>query len=739
MMQGATSAPPNGASFNEATIRTATATPTPESQQVHPPTQYPEEFQTFLSSYGWYPEAVEALDAIGPSNTENSEDRTPTPPAGNTTSFLTNARHVQMGDLRYIDASKHVTLNAKPGTHSIDGTFKLILSYPQHLIQVRCLLNLGWELLLSNTAPNALHNSSARYDAPKCDEDTRVEVISEVMNWMQDEESPQRLLCMTGAAGAGKSALQQSIAELCENNGILGATFFFSTADSTRNTAATVIPTIAYQLGRRNPALRSLIKAAVEHDPLIFSESLQTQMHSLIVAPMVQLRKRRDFGTLPYAILIDGLDECTLEKQQVELLAIINHYVVNGDLPFRVFIASRPEWNIRTALEPGGYLHEAAYHIQLSDQYDASADIRRYLWRKLMDIGSRIRRAGGQPSWPSKEDVEKLVEAASGQFIYAATVVKYVSDRRGRVQTPRQGRFETLDLLYTNILSAAKQAYEELDTNVGRDLVLLLRAHYVNYVGGVGRERFSTDDFDELVGLEANGHEILVSDLHSLLQFSKSPLLGFNSLEFYHRSFQEFLDSADRSKDLFVPYSRIFSFVAKCCLRRVDQVSLDSLPKGPKIKKKEQSHSLTITVSAAWALHSSLLKASTIEHDFLAEFVRNDGLEKLDKLLTLRYAMDEEHNVGYDAEVIDELELTSGIFLWFKSQQPDLAAVVEPYYTKWTEKEELGKQALSRSTRNGKSKTWSRKEGTIRSFSWLAGTFSSAHMSALTGAKTVKG
>ncbi|RXW20114.1 hypothetical protein EST38_g5741 [Candolleomyces aberdarensis] len=706
---GTTSSPPGGATLNEAT--TTTATPTPESQQVIPPTQYPEEFQTFLSSYGWHPEAVKALDAIGPSasNTGSGQDRTPTPtptpPDGNTTSFLTNARHVQMGDLRYIDASKHVTLNAKPSTHSIDG----------------------WELLLSNTAPNALHNSSARYDAPKCDEDTRVEVISEVMNWMQDRESPQRLLCMTGAAGAGKSALQQSIAELCETNGILGATFFFSTADPTRHTAATVIPTIAYQLGRRNPVLRSLIKAAVEHDPLIFSESLQTQMHSLIVAPIGELRKRRDFGTLPYAILIDGLDECTLEKQQVELLGIINHYVVNGDLPFRVFIASRPEWNIRTALEPGGYLHEAAYHIQLSDQYDASADIRRYLWRRLVDIGSRIRRAGGQPSWPSKEDVEKLVEAASGQFIYAATVVKYVSDRRGspvdRLQiiitwTPQQSSnpkarpFETLDLLYTNILSAAKQAYEELDTNVGRDLVLLLRAHYVNYVGGVGRERFSTDDFDELVGLEANGHEILVSDLHSLLQFSKSSLPGFHSLDFYHRSFQEFLDSADRSKDLFVPYSRIFSFVAKCCLRRVDQVSLDSVPKGPKIKKKQQSPSLAITVSAAWALHSSLLKASTIEHDFLAEFVRNDGLEKLDKLLTLRYAMDEEHNVGYDAEVIDELELTSGIFLWFKNQQPDLATVVEPYHTKWAEREESGKQSLSRNVRNGKLKTWStRKKG----------------------------
>jgi hypothetical protein len=65
----------------------------------------------------------------------------------------------------------------------------------------------GWELLLENTAPNALHNSRARYDAPKCDEDTRVEVIKEIMDQIQDRDGPQPLLCMTGAAGSGKSAL----------------------------------------------------------------------------------------------------------------------------------------------------------------------------------------------------------------------------------------------------------------------------------------------------------------------------------------------------------------------------------------------------------------------------------------------------------------------------------------------------------------------------------------------------
>ena len=114
----------------------------------------------------------------------------------------------------------------------------------------------GWEILLDKIASNAFYDSGARFDSPKCDEDTRVEVTGEIMDWMNDRDGPQRLLCMTGAAGAGKSALQQTIAERCAQSGILGCAFFFSSQDPTRNDISRIIPTIAYQLGIRNRNLR---------------------------------------------------------------------------------------------------------------------------------------------------------------------------------------------------------------------------------------------------------------------------------------------------------------------------------------------------------------------------------------------------------------------------------------------------------------------------------------------------
>ncbi|KAJ2928121.1 hypothetical protein H1R20_g8972, partial [Candolleomyces eurysporus] len=348
----------------------------------------------------------------------------------------------------------------------------------------------GWKMLMENIASNALHDSSARFDAPKCDEDTRVEVTKELMDWIQDRETPQRLLCMTGAAGAGKSALQQTIAEGCSGSNTLGSTFFFSAGDPSRNNLSRVVPTIACQLGLHNPALRDTIG----------------KMDMLVVTPFKRLcaSGELDRNTFPHAILIDGLDECSGEENQAELLSTIKNCLLDNDLPFRIFIASRPEWAIRTALDndPEGYLYQLAYHIKLSD------------------IRSRDRQAQS-PLWPTKEDIEKLVAAASGQFVYAATVVKYVSERRGspvdRLKAiidwaPEGGQrtrpLELLDVLYRNILSTAKELYEAVDTNRGRDFLILVRAHHINSQCRMGTGRYSTRHFDEIISLEGGGHQI---------------------------------------------------------------------------------------------------------------------------------------------------------------------------------------------------------------------------------------
>ncbi|KAJ2914173.1 hypothetical protein MD484_g6223, partial [Candolleomyces efflorescens] len=380
-------------------------------------------------------------------------------------SFLGGARNFQLRDL-------NVTVNPSPTPDPVDGP--------------------GWKLLVQKISANALHNSSARYDPPKCDEGTRVELVETLMTRITNRRSPQRLLCMTGPAGSGKSALQQTIAERCEKSDILGSAYFFATADPTRNTVSTIVPTIAYQLGSHSPALRQAINAVVANDTVIFDRSLRVQMDTLIVRPVRNLLEGAvlNVATLPYVILIDGLDECTGEKLQNELLAVVRECLLADGLPFYVFIASRPEWAIRTALEAGGHLHSVAFHIDLSD-YHASEDMCRYLRPRLAQLSSRTR----DPNWFTEDDIQTLVNAGSGQFVYVTTVYAWISEPRGspaqRLKivlrwVPRAGEtarpFEVLDRLYTNILLNAKDTYEAVDTHSGRDFLLLFNIHHTNAV-----------------------------------------------------------------------------------------------------------------------------------------------------------------------------------------------------------------------------------------------------------------
>ncbi|RXW17991.1 hypothetical protein EST38_g7859 [Candolleomyces aberdarensis] len=520
----------------------------------------------------------------------------------------------------------------------------------------------GWELLRSHTAPNALHNSGARYDAPKCDEDTRVEVTRELMGWIKDRGHPQRLLCMTGAAGSGKSALQQSIAECCTKDNILGAAYFISAADPNRNRASTIVPTIAYQLGLNHPTLRPFIAAEVERDPLVFSQSLEMQMDALVVRPFKNLRRSEecDISTLPYAILIDGLDECRgdlpstatnlgrvkarykAEDRQAELLAAIKNSLLNNDLPFRIFIASRPEWAIHTALGIGGSLHRLAYHIQLSDQYDATEDMRRYLRRRFQDIGLRI----GQPDWFTEGDIETLAQAGSGQFVYVATVSNYVSERRAspvhRLKTllnwtPGEGQvtrpFEALDILYTSILQSAKEAYEAVDTHSERDFLLLFRMFHLDdreglYNSQSGSNHIGADSLCPLLNLESDALEILTMDLRSLVCLKERS--GTMELVEYHKSLSDFMSQPSRAKDLFVPEPRIYTHLVKCYMQWIiKSPEVHSLPHD----RKDMSISercLTIAVEGLEFLNA----ADVAIDDEIFDFTLKGGWDRIDMILS---------------------------------------------------------------------------------------------------------
>ncbi|TFK19597.1 hypothetical protein FA15DRAFT_674270 [Coprinopsis marcescibilis] len=478
----------------------------------------------------------------------------------------------------------------------------------------------GKKLLLDEIASSALYNSKERSDSPKCDEETRVGILEEIDSWRADVTIVTGVLCITGSAGAGKSALMQTAAEQSASKGQLAATFFFSANDPRRNDLKHFVPTIAYQIAlsnKKDRALGNCIFRTVDRDPSVFQLSFESQVEELIVKPLHQTFSNEPGGevgvlcvptSFPPDIFIDGIDECIDKESQSQLLMLLSAVFISRSLPFKILLASRPESPLRTALlSPSGYMRKSAYIIRLND-HDAAADIRNCLTRRLGAIGMSSEDPQAQKNWPSTKDVDLLVSASSGLFVYASTVVKFVNQRRrwpvpqlqividnlkghaastaGFSKVPRNP-FSQLDNLYRNIFVLAQAEYEsQCDDGSPLSVVRVVRmltnpsptvkiamtrptergdVHLWTDVLRAGEFIASSTTFEELCQLQRGQVRLMLSDLHSLYDITFDPIRA----KPYHRSVQEFLRDPTRCGDLFIPDVDVWTQWSTCMLRTI--------------------------------------------------------------------------------------------------------------------------------------------------------------------------
>ncbi|KAF9473282.1 hypothetical protein BDN70DRAFT_965956, partial [Pholiota conissans] len=366
----------------------------------------------------------------------------------------------------------------------------------------------AFDKLQEASAPSALYDSSARFDPPKCHPNTRVAVLEYIMGWIFGRNDPEALiLWLYGPAGVGKSAVLQTITERCAANNTLLASFFFGRSDPTRNQIKPLIPTIACQIAITIPELKPYVEGALERDPFLLDKFLAAQFQAFIVQPLQDLvASGNSKPGSPRLIVIDGLDECNDHKMQSMILEVIADAFRSQNLPLVFLIASRPERNIHHTFSSAP-LSGLWRSVVLDDTYKPDNDIRLFLTEKFDQIKANHPHRHLMPeAWPNESDVDKLVWKASGQFIYASLVVKYVSfldDRPSRrldvIMGLRPARqelpFAELDELYIHIL---KQCSDKLD-NVLRVLELL--------VSGIGY----THVIEALLGLERGDVNIILA------------------------------------------------------------------------------------------------------------------------------------------------------------------------------------------------------------------------------------
>ena len=413
----------------------------------------------------------------------------------------------------------------------------------------------GIKLLQKQIAPGALHNSDERSDPPKCHPRTREVVLQEIMDWITNVNRHTRFLWLYGPAGDGKSAIEQTIAELCFKMNFLAASFFFSRSAGNRNKKRFLITTIVQQLIVSIPEIREHVGNALYNDPSLPTLSLEAQMDALIVKPLEAAASSSAAGVdfmnpRPKVIVIDGLDECGDPESQRYILKLLMNAVSNYSIPFSFIIASRPEQHIREAFD-GTRLSSLTTRLVLNDKYHPNDDIRTFLHSKFQDITARHPSRAHLPRfWPSDEEVERLVRKSSGQFIYASTVIKFIDSHRhwppdrldiifGLSPCGKTMPFAEIDSLYLHILTSAP---DNIETALEIFAVFLFLHHWDLSI----TPRF----IESFLSLRPGEVFMVLSDLHSIISVPPvdEPDLP---LRLFHASLVDFLTDHSRSGDTF--------------------------------------------------------------------------------------------------------------------------------------------------------------------------------------------
>jgi hypothetical protein len=385
-----------------------------------------------------------------------------------------------------------------------------------------------------------------------------------IQAWADEGRRAPGVLWLYGPAGAGKSAIAQTMAETWTAQHRLAAAFFFARWRTGGSSGKRLFPTIAYQLALHIPELRASIGLAVEADPAICDKALEEQARVLIVDPVGTLHIADDTR---YLVILDGLDECEGKLVQGRIVNIISRMLADASLPIMFLLCSRPEPHIRETFDSLAL----TARLVLDGRFNPAQDILRYLRDSFAEIQrKRLRNSSTlTASWPSPWDLAQLVRSASGQFVYAATVIKFVDDEYSHPNEQLQrvlslsgpdtetSAFADLDALYKFILS--------VNPNTPL-LVRILGAYFALPKIRAGYGVRSVSFLDDILGLPCGTTRLALRGLHSLFLIPESDTL---SISVHHASLQDFLCNPERASCFFLDVPRHQAELFRRCIKIV--------------------------------------------------------------------------------------------------------------------------------------------------------------------------
>ena len=279
-------------------------------------------------------------------------------------------------------------------------------------------------------------------------------------------------------------------------------------------------------------------------DPTLHTKSMDVQLRTLVVNAFQLL------SPLPqrsYLVIIDGLDGCHDKATQQSILQLLCETITVHKLPLRFLIGSRSESHIRNSFGQE-FLYKITRRVVLDETFDPGRDIRVFLKDGFAKIcaNNSILSHVEQP-WPEEGIIDLLVQRSSGQFIYAATVLKFVgadfcspTKQLALILKRDPTAFSDLDQLYTQILSVYPSA-----VNIVQVLGIIIAFN----------ENELPEVIEDILGMEEGELKLVLCGLLSLMEDEnnenwESECLNKGSYvipHFAHASFCDYLFDSSRS------------------------------------------------------------------------------------------------------------------------------------------------------------------------------------------------
>ena len=400
----------------------------------------------------------------------------------------------------------------------------------------------------------ASHDAEHQFHRGGCMEGTREAVLAVIFAWITSGKRSLPICWLSGAAGVGKSAIAITVARAFAGKGLVSSFFFFR-SDPKRNNPSALMLTISHGLLMNMPFVKSFINQRISDRPTILEAQMEDQFHELVVKPSLRWKWCRELlATLsgesssskdPRLIIIDGLDECGDEDTQRRiLLTIRSAYEGTHRSPLRFLICSRPEAWIQEAFQEEA-LSRMVESVVLDDRFMPNMDIERYYLHEFKTIRAdpKYKHFPFPTPWPSAKDLQCLVQKSSGQFVYAATTIRFITilpyspidqlqviiDYAPEDDTPKPS-LARLDDLYWCILSLSPNR-DRLPSILAA--ILILPSHAPPSLEFIGL----------LLPLTAGEIDLTLRFLHSVLNIENN-----GEISVYHTSFPDFLYDASRSK-----------------------------------------------------------------------------------------------------------------------------------------------------------------------------------------------